>query len=239
MIRALVIFSFTCVGLISNFSFANSCSAPFADESVLTWDDLPWGQNLEEIALRANAIYISQKRLVDRVYIEHTRIKLPIPEANKESWGFDFNHLNINQSLIETLKQHLRKVFEANYGSELMYSDVGHTHVFASLEDTNYLKSHGIKPSMSFYYEFVLRSHKTKFLYHTAEQLGVPKTEEEQWRKANNTVIGDAIGNINLVPFTKTIPGHSQFFTLYLNANHLGCFNLDGKSFDISMSSTK
>jgi hypothetical protein len=219
--------------------YANICGPQSSSEDLISRDDFPWGQSLEEISALSDAIYKSSKRIKDRAYTTNGSIILPVEESKASAWGFDFDELVLDQSFVEKLKTHIEKIKLKNYGQELIYSDVGHVHIFASNNDINYLKSEGLESSQAEFYEKILHSEKTKFLYHTSEQLGAPKTEIEKWRKENRTVIADALGEIKISPFTKTIEDHSQFFSLYFNANKNGCFSLNHTNFDISLSSPK
>lgn len=225
--------------LLSSESWSNQCAPQDSLEQVVSREDFPWGQSLAEIKALAGEIYTSGKRLRDRAHVEADHILLPMPEEKALSWGFDFKSLRVEKSLLEIFKQHISKIYVAGLGSELIYSDVGHFHIFASLEDSSKLKSEGLNSSEAHFYERILHSKNTKFLYHTSEQLGAPQTDEEKWRKNNRTVVGDGNGNIKSVPFTKRLEGYSQFFSVYLNASRLGCFSLGDEKFDISLSSPK
>lgn len=216
-----------------------SCVKPSEGEAVASREDFPWDQSLEEIKTLSKEIYESGKRLPERAYLEDGKLVLPLNELKAEAWLLNFSQISVDISLIEVLKRHVSKIRKHDYASELIYSDIGHAHVFASHEDMDALDKDNVSPDDAEYYEILFASKNTKFLYHTAEQLGTPHSKAEKHRKENRNIIGDMAGEIEVTHFTKTLAGYSQNFTIYLNASHKGCFDLEGENFDISLSSPK
>ncbi|MGH1467396.1 MAG: hypothetical protein ACRBBP_00755 [Bdellovibrionales bacterium] len=214
-----------------------ACSAQTNQEQIIQRSDFPWEQSLGEIKDLSVALYTSEKRLPNRAHVENNKVVFSLEEEKASSWGLEFNQIKTSYAFLENIKKHIKKIREQGYASELIYSDIGHVHIFSSDEDFEELDSKGVSSDFAEYYEYIFQSKKTKFLYHTAEQLRKPQTEEEGYREANRNIVGDANGNIKVTPFSKRIEGYGQIFTAYINASSGGCFSAGGTKFDMSLSS--
>ncbi len=206
-------------------------------EQIIQRSDFPWGQSTQDINNLSSKLYDSGKRLPERAYVEGGRLVFPLEEEKVSSWMLEFNEVKVKSIFLDTIKTHIEKIRGHEYASELIYSDIGHVHIFSSDEDSRELDLEGVSSDFAEYYERVFESKKTKFLYHTAEQLRKPQTDEEVYRKANRNIVGDAHGNIEVTPFSKHLEGYGQTFTVYINASSSGCFETGGTNFDLSFSS--
>lgn len=213
------------------------CNKPSVSEAVIKRSEFPWNQSLEEISNLSKAIYRSGRRLPNRAYVSKGGIVLPFNKAKK--WGLDFEKVSVPHSFITMLKKHFKEMRAKKIGNEIIYSDLGHGHIFVSEQDIKFLKDKLIDSDHLSYYEFILKSENTKILYHTAEQLRPPENEEERHREENRTIIGSASGDVEVVSFRKHLRGHSGGLNIYFSASYKGCFNLDETRFDVSFSSPK
>lgn len=238
--RVVLTVSFILIALGGSYADAVGCASGEAcstEGDFVKRSDFPWDQSLEEIKDLAEVIYDSGKVLPKRAYIDGSKVNLPLEEDKVESWGFNFDTIQVETDFVENLKTHIKKMKIKKFGTELIYSDVGHVHIFASHEDSQTLDEANVSSDDAEYYETLFKSKNTKFLYHTAEQLRTPQNEAEERREQNRNIVGDASGNIKVTPFSKQIEGHSQTFSIYFNASHRGRFSVNEKKFDISFSS--
>ena len=156
--------------------------------------------------------------------------------------------------LIESVTTHIEMALAMGYAEHIIFSDMGHSHILIPLDDLIKSSPPRWADTLSFYYNHP----RTKFLYHTAEQLQMMSEDGSliddpylQRRYFTRNLIADNTNSGNLyilqAPPTesfntvRTFPRHHYGAGFDISANQDGCFPFFDKDnklkfFDISPS---
>lgn len=220
---------------ISLHAIAEPRCNPTDENTLITkWSDWPIYSNVETLKSDFDILYNSTQRLKNPAYWDGEKHMLSDSQSQE-----------LPYKVISAIATHISQAIENNYAEAVSYPDMGHVHVLIP-ESTS-------KPSTD-----VLKRNDLLFLYHTAEllkmqqgSLGSPLVEDSwlQWRYFSRNFIGTLDKNQNLAIIysnstyyntVRSIPGYTEWTTLYLSASHDGCFEYKHKTqtkyFDISTS---
>jgi len=231
---------------------ATRCTPPAEDEPIVYANDFKWGYTREEMATRADEMYESGKRLMDRAYYDEESGTFMLPIS--ESWG---GRVTLSQRLVENVTLHIHKALENGYAEHVFFPDMGHAHYFIpqSLWDSEY--AGGPVSEIAEMRTRLIDDPELLVLYHTAEQLDMLDENNEplddpwiEFRLETRNVVGDndwkgeimlpqnPESNANTV---KDMEGYRYYGAGFsINASKDGCFpfHQDGelKWYDLSFS---
>ncbi len=176
----------------SMVNVANCNSSP--GEEYLRSGEFSWGMTLSEIKNKERDIYDRGLRLKERAMLKDGQVVLPY-----YSFGDDEpKYIKLTDQFIASVVSHVENALKRNYVDAIIFPDMGHSHLF--LDKKYYeevLKDIPVKEQHK-RYELMFAHPKTKFLYHTAEQLKVKEDSGEliddrhlQWRFFTRNIVGD------------------------------------------------
>ncbi len=183
--------------------------------SSLKTNDFKWNINLFEMKKIFNNLYKSPKRLLNYMYYDPKQNNFKIPYNNEE--------IIVPENFIKNIILHVEVALQKNYSDYINFSDMGHLHF---LIPRNHYKKHiaPIKKNRLAYQE-IMNFKKTKFIYHTAEQL-LMRTKDEpkllddpyiQYRYLNRNIVGDNEFSGDLQVLTVENPRKNKFFNTVRN----------------------
>lgn len=213
---------------------ARRCRPDSADDKKLYSSDFRWGYPINELILRFQEIYASEKRLQKRMYWDQEKQSLFLPLSS--TWGGD---AGTPISFVESVRRHVEEALRLEYVDGIFFPDMGHSHFYVPKDRWSAITD---KPINEFnkVYEAFFREPTLKVLYHTAEQLksldsdGKPFTDRKTfWRFSSRNIFGDnqAMGHLQIL---QTEPG-----TIEYKANTIGevsGYSRWGGGFNISAS---
>jgi len=227
--------------LASALTIANSpaelsrrCQPDSAEDKKLYSSDFRWGYPINELILRFQEIYTSEKRLQKRMYWDQDKQSLFLPLSS--SWG---GPAQTPSSFVESVRLHVEEALRLQYVDGIFFPDMGHSHFYVP---TDRWKAITDKPVSEFnkVYEAFFLEPTLKVLYHTAEQLksldseGKPLTDRKTfWRFSSRNLFGDnqAKGHLQIL---QTEPGTTEYKANTIN-DVLG-YSRWGGGFNISAS---
>lgn len=221
-------FGMWCQASEANFR-QEKCSASTSADPILTNGDFSWDIPLEELKLRARELYVSPKRLKNRAYVNdrgQAVIPLNVFGTVKE--------VPLTEKFIKSVRLHIEEALKLNYVDEIMFSDMGHSHVFIPQQYYQEILNPIPIREKHLLYEKMLAHEEVKFLYHTAEQLKMFDENKEllddrhlQWRFFTRNLVGDnnAQGKLELL--------HAKDHS-YNSANSYEGYKYWGAGFDLS-----
>ncbi len=233
---------------------ADYCQKETPLEPKIKMEDMGWGQTLKVMAEKFNTIYESGKRLEFRSHMVGSDFVLPLKNGTQVFLGKQF---------INSVVSHIEVALERSYVDYIFFSDMGHSHMFID-NKTYYEKVSPISNSdKKAKYEIMLNDPKTKFLYHTAEQLHMKDKDTKiilpdrkvQWRFYTRNIIGDNLASekleiihaphsgFNTAKSDDFDPGEKKYrywgAGYSISASKNGCFEFKNKGqsyyFDISL----
>ena len=173
------------------------CQKETDSELEITMEDMGWGQTLKEMDSKFNTIYNEGKRLNYRAFISDQGFALPIKDSDEV--------VNITESFVSSIVTHIETALERRHADYIFFSDMGHSHMFVDINTYNEKVDPLEIKNFKGRYEIMLNDPKTKFLYHTAEQLQMHDEEkvlledrEVQWRFYTRNIIGDNMSSPQL-----------------------------------------
>ena len=143
------------------------CTAPDDDEAVLGYQDFRWGYSAREMDVRFGEIYHSGKRLMDRARWNEAEARY---ELIMESGGKKVA-VPITKRFIDSVRSHIETALHLGYVRHVFFPDMGHAHLL--IDQTFYdevVRRMPVNQSHHVYVR-VLDHPRTRYLYHTAEQL--------------------------------------------------------------------
>jgi len=176
---------------------AEYCQPETDDELEVYMEDMGWGQNLSEMKAKFNAIYDAGKRLNYRAFVSEDGFALPLKKSNKV--------VNISERFITSVTSHIETALESKHVDYIFFSDMGHSHLYIDKDlYENKIVKLEVKQKKE-RIELMLNHPKTKFLYHTAEQLEMLDEEKVllddrklQWRFFTRNIMGDNLSSKRL-----------------------------------------
>ena len=221
------------------------CTPPTPIEDTPT-GDLVWNQTPKEMAALAQKIYNSPGRLRNRTFYDSKLQKFQAP--------FQGGMVTIPRRLIQSVTTHIETALAMGYVDEIIFSDMGHSHILVPRNIYKNLQSKSLHDMLTILYDHP----QTKFLYHTAEQLGMTNENEklsnnrhlqQRYYTRNLLTTNDGRSEIHIAQGedkTKfnTVgewPGHNYMVGFDISANKNGCFpyydkNNNLRYFDLSPS---
>jgi len=249
--------------LICNSVYANNigsndmnsnCAPPTGDEPTVYNSDFHWGYDLNSLKERYDEIYKSGKRLLhratydsqsDKVYLHHSGIQQVKPVL--ASWNF-----------VNSVRRHIENAIKMTYVDRVFFPDMGHSHMLVDREFFELEISNLPVSEMNKAYEMMINHPKTRFLYHTAEQLQTLDKDNQllpdkqlQWRFYTRNLVGDnhsdrlwIYKDLNTKANTVNSPDDQNFHWwsagFNISASINGCFPFNNgheiQYFDISLS---
>ena len=219
------------------------CPPPPPSETAKA-PELAWNQSPEEMEAQARKIYNSEGRLGKRTYLDSKSQNFYAP--------YDNNPVKIPLQLIKSVTVHIETALAMGYADHVTFADMGHAHMLTPLDFYKSVRHLKTKQILSILYDHP----RTKFLYHTAEQL---KMMDENNKPINDRYLQQRFYTRNLIagntggseihlgqsppdqPFNTVHnwPGHFSFSGFDISANKNGCFpyydkNNNLKYFDLS-----
>ncbi len=184
-----------CLTVIANLGHAGSidfrpeqCQKDQLGDLQIKMEDMGWEQSLGVMANKFEAIYNSGKRLELRAYQAETGFVLPTDKGQL---------VHLEDHFLKSVVTHIETAIEQDYVDHIFFSDMGHSHLFVDLEFYNSQVSGLPTTERAKTYELVFNHKKTKFLYHTAEQLHMKNDDvlvddrHTQWRFFTRNIVGD------------------------------------------------
>ncbi len=173
-------------------NMANCLSSP--GEEYLRSGEFSWGMTLPDIKNKEKDVYERGLRLKERAVVKDGQVVLPY-----YSYGDNEpKYIKLTDQFIASVISHVENALKRNYVDAIIFPDMGHSHLF--LDQKFYddvLKDIPVKEQHK-RYELMLAHPKTKFLYHTAEQLKMKEESGElvedrhiKWRFFTRNLIGD------------------------------------------------
>lgn len=197
---ALIVASMKYIGFILNFlalALFLLIAEPSKASDYLYEEDFPWNQTLEEIIQRADVLYRSPKRLVDRAYRDskgQAIIPVRIGSVTKP--------VRVSEIFIKSVTKHVEEAFKRRYIDALHFGDMGHSHFFIPQKYYDEVVDKVPVGDKHILYEKILNHPGLKILYHTAEQLTMLDENREllkdrhiQWRFFTRNLVGDNEGH--------------------------------------------
>lgn len=190
--------SFNSVANISSDNMTASCLKPLDTEENIYTSDFQWDYDLNGLREAYEVIYYSGKRLIHRavydrstkkVFLSHVGLSGIVPVYL--SWEF-----------INSIRRHIENALKLDYVDKVFFPDMGHSHLL--IDNSFYETQIKYLPvsDMSKAYELMLNHPKTRFLYHTAEQLqtldkngNLIPNKELMWRYFTRNLVGDNMSN--------------------------------------------
>lgn len=172
------------------------CTPPAEDEEVLYSNDFHWNYTRDEMAARADEIYVSGKRLAERARFDEASSDLLLPMIDQ--WG---GPVVLSRRLVENVTAHIEIALEKGYADHVFFPDMGHSHYFMpqALWDAEY--AGGPLDQISARYARMIDDPELLVLYHTAEQLQMLDENDQvlpdpgiAWRHQTRNVVGDNDG---------------------------------------------
>lgn len=172
---------------------AARCTPPAEDEPVVYSNDFKWDYTREEMATRADEMYGSGKRLLDRAYYEEETGTFVLPIL--ESWG---GRVTLSRRLVENVTLHIQKSLQMGYAEHVFFPDMGHSHYFIpqALWESEY--AGGAVSEIAQMRTRLIDDPELLVLYHTAEQLDMLDENKEplddpwiRFRLETRNVVGD------------------------------------------------
>ena len=213
--------------------------------NYITAQDHKWGLNLKELFNLSRKLYHSKKQLLDKVYYDFRQQSFILPFRQK---GL-IQNIKLTENFIYNLILHIETALEKNYADEINFSDMGHSHFL--IPKSNYKNTNIMNRAI--HYENILKSKKTLFVYHTAEQLDMkikkkdgiytlPKDDYLRHRYLTRNLIAynDGSRKLDLVQVNNLNTEYNTFRNdtqhpeysnyewhgagYFMHANHQGCF---------------
>ncbi len=239
--------------ILTNFSHAQSRCYPEEGHDYLYEEDFPWNQSLEDILNRADALYRSPKRLIDRAYRSDEGLTLiPIRMNDGKT-----KTVRTSEVFIKSVTRHVEEAFKRRYIDALLFSDMGHSHFFIPQKYYDEVIDKIAVENKHILYEKILNHPGLKILYHTAEQLTMLNENREilnnrhiQWRFFTRNLVGDneGLGKLELLhnePHRyNTAHDYDEGYRywgggFYISAHENGCFpftvNGETRYFDLNL----
>lgn len=202
----------------TNALAVRDCPRPGANEPALNKGEFTLIESLAEAASIEETIYTGGRRLANRAYLENGRYRLP-------DWG----EVPLPEAVIAAVVSHVEQALAAGYADHVVYSDMGHVHVYA--------------PSPGGGWSVDIERSDLKFVYHTAEMIRLREGDwfkgelvpdpYLRWRYYSRNLLGvldpekgltilfEKKGAYNTV---RGLPSHREITTLYFSASEQGCF---------------
>ena len=224
------------------------CALPYKNKSYITNKDFSWHLSLLELINLSKSLYHSNKSLYNKAYYDSSQksFMLPVHVALNTT-----KNIKLSENFILNLISHIETALEKNYADEINYADMGHSHF---LIPKNYYKEKvgSTKINKDEEYHNILKSPKTLFVYHTAEQLNIanklggryhlPENDYLKHRYLTRNIIGYNNGSkqLDVVPM-ESLTNYNTFEIrdirsskyneykwygagYYMSANYQGCF---------------
>jgi hypothetical protein len=233
-------------------SGASRCSPQIETDDYLFVEDFPWNQSLEAIKLKADALYVSPKRLMRRGFRNaRGEAFIPVDALGK------IKNVRVTELFIKSVTLHIEEALKRKYVDAIHFGDMGHSHFFIPQKFYDEVLDPIPVQDKDYLYEKMLAHKELKILYHTAEQL-VMKTEEGellpdrhiQWRFFTRNLVGDnkGLGKLELLHNEEhaynTANNYEEGYRYwgsgyYVSAHEQGCFPFkhNGKTyyFDLNL----
>lgn len=230
------------------------CGPPDADERTLVYSDFSWYYAPDELADKFDEIYASGKRLPDRA------------RWDDDSGGYRLIHrgrhgsepVPVTDAFIGAVRSHVERALALGYAEHVIFPDMGHAHLLIDRAYYDDVVRHAPPTRFHRLYADVLSRPETRFLYHTAEQLGMLDEERRLkpdkylgWRYFTRNLVArnDELGLIDIHHDLESVgntvcdvDGSHRYFSagFHVSASVDGCFPFsdDGRTyyFDISLS---
>lgn len=244
---------------LMNLTMANinkeNCLPSSGDEEILRSGEFSWGMKLDEIKEKEKDVYERGLRLKDRAFLKDGQVYLPYYSFGSKEPKL----VKLSDSFIKSVISHVENALKRNYVDSIIFPDMGHSHLFIDQKFYDEVLSDIPVKEQHKRYELMLAHPKTKFLYHTAEQLemtyendlGEKKLIDNrhlQWRFYTRNLIGDnQSGKLELVHNEShghnTARSYEEGYRYWgagfnISATKKGCFSYqkDGETFYFDMS---
>ena len=225
---------------------------PSANEDILRSGEFSWGMTLEEIKNKESDVYERGLRLNGRAFVKDGEVYLPHSTYGSKEPKL----IKLSERFIKSVTSHVENALKRNYVDALIFPDMGHSHLFIDQKFYDEVLSDIPVKEQHKRYELMLSHPKTKFLYHTAEQLKMLDEGNEllpnrhlQWRFFTRNIVGDNNqGKLELVHNEShshnTAHNYEEGYRYWgagfnISATKKGCFSYqrDGKTyyFDLSL----
>lgn len=236
----LPLFALLTLPALANSSLVRSqtCAPQVPGEHVIHNEDFLWGETLPQILKRAQDLYIVDKRLDQRAYINaEGQVVLPMDVFN-----VGIKEVKLSPTFIKSVRLHIEQALKRRYVDAIIFSDMGHSHFFIPQDYyRNELRDIPIHEN-HIMYEKMLSYEGLKVLYHTGEQLQMKDESGTllpdrhiQWRFFTRNLVGDnkAQGHLELIHAEdhayNTAHEYEEGYKywgagFYISANKNGCF---------------
>ena len=222
-------------------------SSPTRDEAVLITANLRFRQSPEKMIENAKRLYDASERLANRAYFSSKQQKFIAPYLGQNTF------VTIPSRLLESVTRHIETALRLGYVDHIIFSDMGHAHLLAPVDIYEKLRHNPFYKVLEYFYNHP----RSKFIYHTAEQLDffneeirLPHTNRYiQMRFYTRSLLAGNQRTGELYPIqtpkhshntASSWPGHRYMVGFDISANKNGCFpylNRDNKIryFDFSL----
>ncbi|MCB9025729.1 MAG: hypothetical protein H6625_05395 [Bdellovibrionaceae bacterium] len=239
---------------ISSLDMNANCNKPLDTEENIYTRDFRWDYDLIGLREAYEDIYRSGKRLIFRANFEPNSKKVYLYHSGYN----EIKPVQISWSFINSVRRHIENALKLNYVDKVFFPDMGHSHLLIDKELYETQIKYLPVSEMSRAYELMLNNPKTRFLYHTAEQLqtidkngNLLPNKELQWRYYTRNLVGDNLSdqlwiyrdlNTRANTVNSADPENYHWWSSGFNisASAKGCFPFNnGKEieyFDISLS---
>lgn len=210
------------------------CGPPNQNEEFLYSEDFHWNMTMEEIETKFTSIYSSQRRLKGRAYWDNQMGSYILPLDH----GGEIQKVKIGETFISSVSRHIEKALQLSLAKAVIFPDMGHSHLLIPEDYFNREILPLPNSQTDLAYEKMLNSEKTKFLYHTAEQLKMKDAEQSllsdrflQWRFYTRNLVGDNF-NQGLLDIHSALDSKGNT----ANERHFPHFRWWGAGFNLSAS---
>lgn len=136
-------------------------------ENIMYMDMFPWNQTQKEMSDNFKRIYVSGKRMENRVFYDGKQFLMPF-----KSYLEGVKYAVVPLNFINSLVSHIESALEKSYVDHINFSDMGHNHLFIPRDFYNKeLSSISMVKEKNLLYQKLMNHEDLLMLYHTAEQL--------------------------------------------------------------------
>src|SRR5690554_3614028 len=103
-----------------------TCVPQTPEDKIIYNEDFSWDETLNQILQRAQRLYIADKRLDQRAYInEDKQIVFPMKMFSGET-----KEVKLTDKFIKSVRLHVEQALKRKYVDAIIFSDMGHSHFF-------------------------------------------------------------------------------------------------------------